>query len=71
MYGKDPKYQSLSNRFWKRAGYVPLYVRQTTSELTGEHSCVMVRGLNSSTEQDLEWLAEFAKGLLVLFSVSL
>lgn len=48
-------------RFWKRAGYVPLYVRQTTSELTGEHTCVMVRGLNSSTESELEWLGEFAK----------
>ncbi|KAF5348578.1 hypothetical protein D9756_009670 [Leucocoprinus leucothites] len=25
-------------RFWKRAGYVPLYLRQTQSELTGEHT---------------------------------
>ena len=48
-------------RFWKRAGYVPLYIRQTTSELTGEHSCVMVRGLNSSAGSDLDWLAEFTK----------
>ncbi|KAG6813649.1 hypothetical protein H0H92_008886 [Tricholoma furcatifolium] len=48
-------------RFWKRAGYVPLYIRQTQSELTGEHTCVMVRGLNSSTESELEWLGEFAK----------
>ncbi|KAG6892348.1 N-acetyltransferase 10, partial [Termitomyces sp. T159_Od127] len=48
-------------RFWKRAGYVPLYVRQTTSELTGEHTCVMVRGLNSSSEGELEWLGEFAQ----------
>ncbi|TFK42880.1 GNAT acetyltransferase 2-domain-containing protein [Crucibulum laeve] len=48
-------------RFWKRAGYVPLYIRQTQSELTGEHSCVMVRGLNSSTDSELEWLSEFAK----------
>ncbi|KAF9014019.1 GNAT acetyltransferase 2-domain-containing protein [Cyathus striatus] len=48
-------------RFWKRAGYVPLYLRQTQSELTGEHTCVMVRGLNSSTESDLQWLGEFAK----------
>ncbi|KIL56986.1 hypothetical protein M378DRAFT_188489 [Amanita muscaria Koide BX008] len=47
-------------RFWKRAGYVPLYVRQTASELTGEHTCVMVRGLNSLAESELEWLAEFA-----------
>lgn len=48
-------------RFWKRAGYVPLYVRQTQSELTGEHTCVMVRGLNTSTNSELEWLGEFAK----------
>ncbi|KAF8550100.1 DUF699-domain-containing protein [Imleria badia] len=48
-------------RFWKRAGFVPLYLRQTQSELTGEHTCVMVRGLNSSAERDLEWLGEFAK----------
>ncbi|KAH6867661.1 N-acetyltransferase 10 [Coprinopsis sp. MPI-PUGE-AT-0042] len=48
-------------RFWKRAGYVPLYVRQTASELTGEHTCVMVRGLNASAEGELEWLGEFAK----------
>nr|GAT55769.1 predicted protein [Mycena chlorophos] len=47
-------------RFWKRAGYVPLYLRQTPSELTGEHSCVMVRGL-SSTADSQEWLGEFAK----------
>ncbi|TFY76095.1 hypothetical protein EWM64_g7915 [Hericium alpestre] len=48
-------------RFWKRAGYVPLYVRQTQSELTGEHTCVMLRGLNSAGDGELEWLGEFAK----------
>lgn len=48
--------------FWKRAGYIPLYLRQTQSELTGEHTCVMVRGLNSSVDGELEWLGEFAKG---------
>ncbi|KIO06091.1 hypothetical protein M404DRAFT_999312 [Pisolithus tinctorius Marx 270] len=47
-------------RFWKRAGYIPLYIRQTQSELTGEHTCVMVRGLNNSSETELEWLGEFA-----------
>jgi N-acetyltransferase 10 len=53
------------SRFWKRAGYVPLYVRQTTSELTGEHTCVMVRGLNSSVPSEMGWLHEFAKGMCV------
>ncbi|KAL9711453.1 hypothetical protein Ac2012v2_005998 [Leucoagaricus gongylophorus] len=47
-------------RFWKRAGYIPLYLRQTQSELTGEHTCVMVRGLNTSTENELDWLSDFA-----------
>ena len=42
-----------------------MYLRQTTSELTGEHTCVMVRGLNSSSEGELEWLGEFAKGASV------
>jgi len=49
-------------RFWKRAGYVPLYLRQTTSELTGEHTCVMLRGLNSSVETEIGWLHEFTNG---------
>jgi len=48
-------------RFWKRAGYVPLYIRQTQSELTGEHTVVMVRGLQSSTDDELGWLGEFSK----------
>jgi len=48
-------------RFWKRAAFVPLYLRQTQSELTGEHTCVMVRGLNSSSEEELQWLGEFSK----------
>ncbi|KIY44518.1 DUF699-domain-containing protein [Fistulina hepatica ATCC 64428] len=44
-------------RFWKRAGFVPVYVRQTTSDLTGEHTCVMIRSLG---EGDAEWVWEFA-----------
>ncbi|KAL0578886.1 N-acetyltransferase 10 [Marasmius crinis-equi] len=47
-------------RFWKRLGFVPLYIRHTASDLTGEHTCVMVRGLNSTPEGELEWLGEFA-----------
>ncbi|KAF8915395.1 DUF699-domain-containing protein [Mucidula mucida] len=47
-------------RFWKRLAYVPLYIGQRANDLTGEHTCVMVRGLNSSADSELEWLAEFA-----------
>ncbi|KAF9071572.1 GNAT acetyltransferase 2-domain-containing protein [Rhodocollybia butyracea] len=47
-------------RFWKRLSFVPLYIRHTPSDLTGEHTCVMTRGLNSSTDAEMEWLGEFA-----------
>ncbi|XP_069755546.1 RNA cytidine acetyltransferase [Narcine bancroftii] len=33
-------------KFWKRAGYVPVYLRQTPNDLTGEHSCIMLKILN-------------------------
>ena len=48
-------------KFWKRAGYVPLYVRQTTNDLTGEHTCVMLREIaGADVLQSQEWLDEFA-----------
>ena len=52
----------IRGRFWKRLTYVPLYIGQRANDLTGEHTCVMVRGLNSSPDSELEWLAEFAIG---------
>ncbi|BGP35630.1 N-acetyltransferase 10 [Rhodotorula toruloides] len=47
-------------KFWKRAGFVPLYMRQTQNELTGEHSCIMIRGLNKNTDEASRWLGAFA-----------
>ncbi|KAI9726245.1 MAG: killer toxin resistant protein [Cirrosporium novae-zelandiae] len=35
------------HRFWKRATFAPVYLRQTPNELTGEHSCVMLRNLST------------------------
>ncbi len=29
--------------FWRKAQFVPLYVRQTPNDLTGEHTCIMVK----------------------------
>jgi N-acetyltransferase 10 len=53
-------------KFWKRAGYVPLYVRQTPNDLTGEFTCVMVRGVGygegPGKSPHIDWLTEFAKG---------
>uniref|UniRef100_A0A3P9PQ78 RNA cytidine acetyltransferase n=1 Tax=Poecilia reticulata TaxID=8081 RepID=A0A3P9PQ78_POERE len=49
-------------KFWKKAGYTPVYLRQTPNELTGEHSCVMLKELNTdeASQQSL-WLAAFWK----------
>ena len=47
------------HRFWKRASFVPLYLRQTANELTGEHTCVMVRPLGS--REDVTWVGAFSR----------
>ncbi|KWU45208.1 putative nucleolus protein [Rhodotorula sp. JG-1b] len=47
-------------KFWKRAGFVPLYLRQSQNDLTGEHSCVMLRGLNKNAEEANRWLGAFS-----------
>ncbi|ODV92384.1 hypothetical protein CANCADRAFT_971 [Tortispora caseinolytica NRRL Y-17796] len=46
-------------KFWKRLEFVPVYLRQTPNELTGEHSSVVLRALGSSRSSS--WLPEFAK----------
>ena len=48
------------HKFWKRGGFVPVYLRQTANELTGEHTCVMLRTLDGG-ENDPAWLCAYAK----------
>lgn len=48
------------HKFWKRAGFVPVYLRQTSNELTGEHTCVMLRTLDTGAS-DASWLGAYAK----------
>ena len=48
------------HKFWKRGGFVPVYLRQTANELTGEHTCVMLRTLESGSS-DPSWLGAYAK----------
>ena len=52
-YGLTP----LLHRFWKRAGFVPVYLRQTANALTGEHTCVMLHTLGG----EAAWLTAFAR----------
>ncbi|KAI7905335.1 GNAT acetyltransferase 2-domain-containing protein [Cokeromyces recurvatus] len=52
------------HKFWKRAGFVPLYVRQTANDLTGEHSCVMIKALTDTEDSrvaNAAWLDAFAR----------
>lgn len=49
-------------KFWKRAGYTPVYLRQTPNDLTGEHSCVMLKELNTDeSPAQSQWLTAFWK----------
>lgn len=45
------------NKFWRHGNYVPVYLRQTKNDLTGEHTCVMLKTLEG---RDNKWLLDFA-----------
>lgn len=49
------------HKFWKRSQFAPVYLRQTPNDLTGEHSCIMLRPLaTNNTTTDPSWLASYA-----------
>lgn len=54
-YGLTPEL----HKFWKKAQFAPIYLRQTANDLTGEHSCAMIRPLESGG--DRSWLGAFAR----------
>lgn len=54
-YGLTPEL----HKFWKRSSFSPVYLRQTANDLTGEHTCVMLRPLENS--DDRTWLGAFAR----------
>ena len=60
-------------KFWKRLGYKPVYIRQTTNDLTGEHSCMMLQQFQS-TVTTRPWLdlftIDFRKRFVQLLSFS-
>ncbi|VDM52098.1 unnamed protein product [Angiostrongylus costaricensis] len=59
-------------KFWKKRGFVPVYLRQTPSPLTGEYSCVVLKQLHDQSVSSNSWLAayfaEFRTRLLPLLS---
>jgi N-acetyltransferase 10 len=46
--------------FWRKNHFVPLYLRQTANDLTGEHTCLMLRPINTSTVALPEQIQKYA-----------
>lgn len=58
-------------KFWKRAKFVPVYLRQTTNEITGEHSCIMLSNLQDSSADWLKaYWKDFRRRFITLLSSS-
>ena len=67
-------------RFWHRLGFLPVYVRQTVNETTGEHTAIAVRPLDDP-DQSLpaatraqwanEYASDFRRRLTSLLGLSL
>ena len=47
------------HKFWKRSQFIPVYLRQTANDLTGEHTCVMLKPLQNG--EDKAWMGAFAR----------
>ncbi len=43
-------------KFYRRLNYLPVYLRQTVNDITGEHSTIMLKSLNDA---DCGWLTAF------------
>ncbi|KII61491.1 N-acetyltransferase 10 [Thelohanellus kitauei] len=46
-------------KFWKRIGFIPLYIRQTPNELTGEHSAIMIKLMDSRDPDGNTWVVNY------------
>ncbi|XP_050457216.1 RNA cytidine acetyltransferase [Cataglyphis hispanica] len=60
-------------KFWKRSNFIPIYLRQTANDITGEHSCIMICKINIEHDND-KWLqaywSDFRRRFLSLLSYS-
>ena len=66
-------------RFWHRAGFLPVYVRQTKNDTTGEHTVIVLRPLEERDDGSAraaagwasEYAADFRRRLTSLLGLSL
>jgi N-acetyltransferase 10 len=56
-------------KFWKKNQFLPIYIRQIASDLTGEYSCIMLKSIQAS--EQAPWLfsyyQDFRRRLISLF----
>jgi len=45
--------------FWKKSGFKPVYLRQTASDVTGEHTIIMLKELASPDVTEVNWTKPF------------
>ncbi|XP_011136777.1 RNA cytidine acetyltransferase [Harpegnathos saltator] len=58
-------------KFWKRANFVPVYLRQTANDITGEHTCIMLyrtQGELTASEWLRDYWSDFRRRFLSLLS---
>ncbi|CAF3397574.1 unnamed protein product [Rotaria sp. Silwood1] len=55
-------------KFWKKNQFLPIYLRQTASELTGEYSCIMLKTIHQSGQAPwlFSYYQDFRRRLLSL-----
>ncbi|PIO77739.1 hypothetical protein TELCIR_00153 [Teladorsagia circumcincta] len=52
-------------KFWKKSGFVPVYLRQTPSPLTGEYTCAMLKRLDGRIGPSSESGKHFSGSILM------
>ncbi|CAF4863602.1 unnamed protein product, partial [Rotaria socialis] len=55
-------------KFWKKNHFLPIYLRQTASDLTGEYSCIMLKAIHAASEAPwlFSYYQDFRRRLLSL-----
>lgn len=57
-------------KFWKRLEFLPVYLRQTVNDLTGEHTAIMINSLRPNSEWLQLFSRDFGKRFVELLSFS-
>ncbi|CAF4297051.1 unnamed protein product, partial [Adineta steineri] len=56
-------------KFWKKNQFLPIYLRQTASDLTGEYSCIMLKTIHAADQAPwlFSYYQDFRRRIISLF----